>query len=62
MHLILNGTPWQAEVATVRDVVGDLPPGQAVAVNGEVVPRRDHACHAMTDGDNVEIVTAVAGG
>jgi sulfur carrier protein len=38
------------------------PRGIAVAVNGEVVPRSQHASRELTDGAKVEIVKAVQGG
>lgn len=34
----------------------------AVEVNGELVPRRVHATHALSDGDRIEIVQAIGGG
>jgi sulfur carrier protein len=46
----------------------DLPEGAtarrgiAVAVNGEVVPRSQHAEIELSEGAKVEIVTAVQGG
>lgn len=36
--------------------------GAAIALNGAVVPRSDHAETRLADGDRVEIVTAVQGG
>jgi sulfur carrier protein len=36
--------------------------GIAVAVNGQVIPRSQHANTELTDGARVEIVTAVQGG
>lgn len=36
--------------------------GIAVAVNAAVVPRSEWAGHALMDGDDVELVTAVQGG
>jgi len=36
--------------------------GIAVAVNGQVIPRSQHASTELTDGAKVEIVTAVQGG
>lgn len=53
--------------ATVADLLtlqldDPRPHGIAVAVNGEVVPRGDWAARRLTDGDAVEVVTAVAGG
>jgi sulfur carrier protein len=34
----------------------------AVAVDGEVIPRSQHATIELTEGARVEIVTAVQGG
>ncbi len=34
----------------------------AVEVNGEIVPRGQHATHALNDADKVEIVHALGGG
>ena len=45
--------------------VGDgatTPRGTAVAVNGQVIPRSQHATTELTEGATVEIVTAVQGG
>ena len=36
--------------------------GVAAALNGYVVPRGSWAATALTDGDQVEVVTAVQGG
>ena len=36
--------------------------GTAVAVNGKVVPRSLHEDHILSDGDLLEIITAVGGG
>jgi sulfur carrier protein len=33
-----------------------------VAINTEVVPRGQHATHALRPGDRVEIIQAVGGG
>ena len=38
------------------------PRGIAVAVNGQVIPRSQHANTELTEGARVEIVTAVQGG
>ncbi|QCX26701.1 sulfur carrier protein ThiS [Nocardioides jishulii] len=61
----LNGRPTPAADRTLEEALAslDLPPtGCAVAVNGEVVPRSEHAVHRLRDGDVVEVVTAVQGG
>lgn len=34
----------------------------AVEVNGDIVPRSQHASHALQAGDRVEIVHALGGG
>lgn len=62
MHLTLNGVSLDVATATLRELVGPLPDGHAVAVNGEVVPRAEHDTRQLTDGDVVDVVTAVAGG
>lgn len=66
MQLIVNGAP--------RDIDGPLaleallaqlrvdPRLVAVAINGEVVPRRDYGCLALAEGDRVEVVRMVGGG
>jgi thiazole synthase len=41
---------------------GVLRPGVAIAVNGQVVPRRAWAETALNDGDDVRVVRPVAGG
>jgi sulfur carrier protein len=34
----------------------------ALELNGEIVPRGQHAAQSLADGDKVEIVVAVGGG
>lgn len=62
MNLLVNGEPVPAEPGTTVADLLDHTDGRAVAVNGEVVPRTRHHHHVLTDGDVVEIVTAVQGG
>ena len=62
MLITINGSVVETAAPTVSLLLGDLPPGHAVAVNGEVVPRSAHATHQVSDGDDVEVVEAVAGG
>ena len=62
MHLTLNGVAIDVEATTLRELVGPLLHGHAVAVNGEVVPRGECATWQLTGGDVVDVVTAVAGG
>ncbi|WP_436493438.1 sulfur carrier protein ThiS [Actinokineospora sp. HUAS TT18] len=66
MMIKLNGESREvAEGTTVADLLAELSlpaNGIAVAVDGEVVPRADHARTPVTDGAVVEILTAVQGG
>lgn len=63
MRLTLNGEPHEIPApAVVADILPVETRGLAVAVNGEVVPRAEHASTALAEGDTVEIVTAVQGG
>ena len=52
------GTTVGQLVAMVTELAG----GVAAAVNGEVVPRGSWAATLLSDGDLVEVVTAVQGG
>lgn len=66
MSIVLNGAPRAVDAATtVAGVVSLLTTstsGCAVAVNDEVVPRRDWAGRVLEAGDRVEVLTAVQGG
>lgn len=63
MRLTLNGEPRELDApAVVADVLPTETRGLAVAVNGAVVPRAEHASTVLAEGDTVEIVTAVQGG
>jgi thiamine biosynthesis protein ThiS len=62
----LNSEPRTVpDACTVADLLRDLgkdPKKLAVEVNGNVVPRADHAATVLRAGDRVEIVTLVGGG
>jgi sulfur carrier protein len=63
MTITLNGASQPVEPgASVADLLPAERRGIAVAVNGAVVPRAEHANTPLADGDVVEIVTAVQGG
>jgi sulfur carrier protein len=66
LQVLVNGQAREiAAGSTVDQVVAavtDLDSGIAVAVNGEVVPRRGWPATSVGDGDQIEIVTAVQGG
>lgn len=66
MRVIVNGESHDVPAETT--IVGlielaDVPANYlAVEVNGDVVPRAEHATHALQEGDTVEVVTLVGGG
>jgi sulfur carrier protein len=68
MIIHVNGQPRDVVPPVSLSEVLDLPEGAtarrgiAVAVNGEVVPRSQHADIELSEGAKVEIVTAVQGG
>jgi len=68
MIIQVNGQPREVAPPVRLSDVLDLPEGtttpggMAVAVNGEVIPRSQHATVELTEGARVEIVTAVQGG
>lgn len=55
-----DGTTLAVLLASVLDRPGRR--GTAAAVNGQVVPRAEHAGRRLAEGDVVEVVTAVQGG
>jgi sulfur carrier protein len=66
VQVLVNGQAREVGAGSTVDqvvaAVTDLDSGIAVAVNGEVVPRRGWPATPVADGDQVEIVTAVQGG
>ena len=66
MTVTVNGEPREVPAGTtVEQLVSRLtgaPSGVATAVNGDVLPRRAWASTALTDRDEIEVVTAVQGG
>lgn len=64
MEITVNGDRQRIDVgATVADLlVGARCDGIAVARNGVVVPRTQHATTVLGEGDVIEIVEAVQGG
>lgn len=50
---------------TIRKILEELKiprEGSAIAVNDKVVPRSQHEIFHISDGDRIEIITAVGGG
>ena len=66
MDIQLNGQPQALpEQSTIADLLhsqGLAERRVAIEVNGEIIPRGQHAHHALKAGDRVEIVHALGGG
>ena len=66
MNITLNGKPHEldgaVDVITLLKSLNVKPEQVAVAINGEVVPRRDWPGTSVSPGDAVEVVRAVGGG
>ncbi len=67
MNVAVNGRPRELPPGlTLAELLADLglaaPAGVAVAVNARVVTRAAFASQALADGDEIEIIRAVAGG
>ena len=66
MQLTVNGKPYEADPGSTVDVLLRalaLPHSRvAVAVNGQVSPKDEHAVRVLKDGDEIEVIQAVAGG
>jgi sulfur carrier protein len=65
--IVVNGQPTARSADTLRELLARLGydaerPGIAVARNGRVVPRSRWAAEPVTDGDEIEVVSAVQGG
>ncbi len=66
MQILLNGEARDLDPGTciagllLREGLAER--RVAVEVNGEIVPRRQHADRALHEGDRVEIVHALGGG
>jgi sulfur carrier protein len=67
VNVAVNGRPRELPPGlTLAELLADLglaaPAGVAVAVNARVVTRAAFASQALADGDEIEIIRAVAGG
>ena len=66
IHVTVNGQrrglSADTTVGELVAMVTELATGVAAAVNGEIVPRRSWPATFISDGDQVEVVTAVQGG
>ncbi|MDB5988004.1 MAG: thiamine biosynthesis protein ThiS [Nevskia sp.] len=66
MNIIVNGLPREFRpgltVGQLLDQDGYGGRRVAVEINGEIVPKSQHAEHALASGDQVEVVQAIGGG
>ena len=66
MDVVINGRPHRAasslSLAEAVALLTDAQTGVAAAVNGDVVRRSVWAATPLSDGDDVEVLTAVQGG
>lgn len=65
MRITLNGEEFESEAATVAALLQAVQTpvvGVAVAVNGRVVRKAEHADTPLHEGDEVEMIRAVQGG
>lgn len=66
MKVVVNDKEEALEGAlTVRQLLEQLGLAAApcaVEVNRQLIPKRQHEAHVLSDGDRVEIVTLVGGG
>ncbi|MEU6251812.1 sulfur carrier protein ThiS [Streptomyces sp. NPDC047043] len=66
MNISVNGEPREFAPGTALDTVvhtlTPAPSGVAAALNETVVPRAQWPSTSLTDGDRVEVLTAVQGG
>lgn len=66
LQLSVNGESrslsGERTIAGLLDELGVTAKHVAVELNGELVPRAQHAEQTLADGDHLEIVTLVGGG
>ena len=66
MNISVNGEPREVAPGTALDALvrtlTAAPSGVAAALNETVVPRARWSATALSDGDRVEVLTAVQGG
>lgn len=65
MQIMLNGETRACTAQTVLELIAELgyvDKRIAVELNGEIVPKSQHADTFLKDADQLEIVVAVGGG
>ena len=65
MNVLINGTSKDVAAKTVAELIEaalGTSRGSAVVVDGVVVPRSQWPTFPLTDGQQIELITAVQGG
>lgn len=65
MQIILNGESRNCTAKTILELISELGYTDkriAIELNGEIVPKSQHAITPLNEGDQLEIVVAVGGG
>lgn len=66
MQIIVNGESRQVangtSAADLIEALGLAERRLALELNGEILPRSEHAARVLANGDRIEIVHAVGGG
>lgn len=65
MQILVNDEATQVQANNITALLAELgyeAVKVAVAVNTEFVPRSQYASFALTEGDHVDVLTAVQGG
>jgi sulfur carrier protein len=66
VNILLNGAihslPEHSKVADLIEQLGLTGQRLAIEINGDIVPRSQHATLELKDGDKVEVVRAIGGG
>lgn len=65
MQIILNGETRDCNAKTVLELISELGYADkriAIELNGEIVPKSQHADTPLNNADQLEIVVAVGGG
>jgi sulfur carrier protein len=58
----IHSLPEPSKVADLIEQLGLTGQRLAIEINGDIVPRSQHATLELKDGDKVEVVRAIGGG
>jgi sulfur carrier protein len=66
VEITVNGErhPWREtlNIAGLLDELGLTGKRVAIELNGQIIPRSQHAQYPLNAGDNIEIIQAIGGG